>query len=213
MRRADLIAASVVVVAAMLGAALAVGLTTPPGMRLPVHWGVTGAADGFAGKWAALLWPPALTTGLVAGLVLLPTIEPRVRQSAGLYRALWAGMLLVVAAADLAVVAAARAGAPRGLPFVAVGVMLLLVGNQLGKSRPMRFVGIRTPWTRASVDTWIATHRLGGRLMIAAGLACLTFAAAGAPATFAAYVVAGVVAAAVVPVAYSYVDWSRRTRG
>lgn len=86
----------------------------------------------------------------------------------------------------------------------------MLVGNQLGKSRPMRFVGIRTPWTRANVDTWIATHRLGGRLMIGAGLVCWAFVAAGTPAALARWVVDAIVASMLIPAVYSYFDGSRR---
>ena len=34
----------------------------------------------------------------------------------------------------------------------------------------MYLVGIRTPWTLASEEVWIRTHRLGGKLMVAGGL-------------------------------------------
>ncbi len=119
--------------------------------------------------------------------------------------------LVVLAAAGLAVVGAASGRAPvPGLHFVALGLFLVLVGNQSGKSRAMRFIGIRTPWTRADPDTWTATHRLGGRLMVAAGLLCWGFVAAGAPPALAPWLIAAIVASAAVPVVFSYRDWSRR---
>jgi len=40
----------------------------------------------------------------------------------------------------------------------------------LPKSRPGFFVGVRTPWTITDTDNWIATNRLGGKLMMLAGL-------------------------------------------
>ncbi|HMC92889.1 MAG TPA: SdpI family protein, partial [Allosphingosinicella sp.] len=40
-----------------------------------------------------------------------------------------------------------------------IGAMFVLIGNQLGKSRSMYLVGIRTPWTLASEEVWIRTHR------------------------------------------------------
>ncbi len=40
----------------------------------------------------------------------------------------------------------------------------LVLGNYFGNLKPNRFVGIRTPWTLKSDETWRATHRLGGRI-------------------------------------------------
>ena len=41
----------------------------------------------------------------------------------------------------------------------------------MGKIRPNWFVGIRTPWTLASKESWVRTHRVGGWVFIFAGLA------------------------------------------
>lgn len=209
--RRDLSLASAAVVAAMLVAAAVLAPGLPPGARLPVHWNAAGVADGFAAPWTALLALPAVTAATAAVLALLPRFDPRVLASAGLYRAAWAGTLLVLGVADLAIVAAARGGAiPRGMHVAALGVLLVVVGNQLGKSRPTRLIGIRTPWTLADPDTWTATHRLGGRLMLAAGLLCLAFVAAGAPPAAMPWLLAAIALSAVAPVGYSYLDWSRR---
>jgi uncharacterized membrane protein len=45
-----------------------------------------------------------------------------------------------------------------------------LLGNVLGKTRKNFYMGYRCPWTLASDTVWMATHRLGGRLMFAGGL-------------------------------------------
>ena len=52
-------------------------------------------------------------------------------------------------------------------------VLLAIMGNYLGNLRPNYFVGIRTPWTLESAETWRATHRLGGRLMFFGALLLL----------------------------------------
>ena len=53
---------------------------------------------------------------------------------------------------------------------VGVGVLLVVVGNVLGKVRPNYFVGVRTPWTLASARSWEATNRLGGRVFVLGGV-------------------------------------------
>jgi uncharacterized membrane protein len=60
-------------------------------------------------------------------------------------------------------------------------VFFALIGNLLGKVRRNFWMGIRTPWTLASEEVWIATHRLGARLMVAAGIAGAVCVALGVP--------------------------------
>jgi uncharacterized membrane protein len=74
----------------------------------------------------------------------------------------------------------------------------------------MYLVGLRTPWTLASEDVWIRTHRLAGKLMVLAGLAII----AGAllplpPAVLVQAMLALVVVTAAVPIVYSYLLWRR----
>lgn len=52
-----------------------------------------------------------------------------------------------------------------------ISFVFAIIGSLLGKIAPNRFVGIRTPWTRASRLAWDKTHRLGGRLFFWGGLA------------------------------------------
>src|SRR5262249_32769783 len=58
------------------------------------------------------------------------------------------------------------------------GVLLVVIGNFMGKIRPNWFVGIRTPWTLSSKVSWDRTHRLGGWLFIVGGIAMIASVAA-----------------------------------
>ena len=53
---------------------------------------------------------------------------------------------------------------------IATGVLLLAVGNYLGKARQNGFIGIKTPWTLADATVWDKTHRFTGRAMVLGGL-------------------------------------------
>ncbi len=175
MTRKSVIGASALMVLTMLGSAFAVGASLPAEVQLPIHWGLDGKPDGFSDKWTALLLPAGITFALSLLFYFLPALEPRregLERSQGLYLWGWVAILLMGAIIQLAVVAVAL-GWPVDTGRLVVGgtgAMLVLIGNQLGKSRSMYLIGMRTPWTLASEDVWIRTHRLAGKLMVAAGL-------------------------------------------
>jgi len=56
---------------------------------------------------------------------------------------------------------------------IATGVLLIAVGNYLGKARQNAFIGIKTPWTLADATVWDKTHRFTGRAMVAGGIALM----------------------------------------
>ena len=220
MNRKSMGIASLVLVIAMIGIAVWVAGLVPNGASLPIHWDANGNPNGFAGKWTALLMPAGITTAVSLLFYFLPAIEPRgehLERSRGLVIAAWAGILLVMIIVELMAVAGAlRWALPvQGLMLAGVGLMFVLIGNQLGKSRSMFLVGIRTPWTLASEEVWIKTHRLGGKLMMGAGLIMIAAAFLPIPGWAIPVLIIGLtVVMAGVPVVYSYLLWRReRTAG
>jgi uncharacterized membrane protein len=218
MTRKGLAILSILLVSAMLAASFWVGAMLPADIRLPVHWGLSGAPDRYAGKYLALCSPAALTAFVGLLFYALPMIEPRAQglaRSQGLYLWAWAGGLVVCTAIQLALVSTALGWglATADLLLCAIGLMLAMIGNQLGKSRSMYMVGIRTPWTLASEEVWIKTHRLGGKLMIAAAVAMIVTALLPlAPASSAMVSGAAIAIAAIVPIVYSWWLWRGERR-
>lgn len=186
----------------------------PPGTRVAVHWDAMGHPNGYGNALFAFLLVPGLTVLISTGLALLPSIEPRARnlqRSGAAYAAVWISLLLLLAAVHAGVVltdvGVARSETMAHLALGAVGVMLAVVGNYLGKVRSNFFFGIRTPWTLSSERSWNRTHRLGGRLFVAIGLtvgAMSVFPWVGFIA-----LAAGIPAMIVILFVYSYVQWSR----
>jgi uncharacterized membrane protein len=215
MTRNTLAIASLVVIALMIAAALAIGWSTPAGTMLPTHWGLDGRPDAFSDKWTAVLMPVAIVAGVSLLLYFLPAMEPRRRgleRSQGLYLAAWTGLLLIGCVIQLSVASAAFKWPVHATSFIlaGVGAMFVLIGNQLGKSRSMYMIGIRTPWTLASEEVWIKTHRLAGKLMVAGGLVLLIAAFLPLPSGLVATLTLGVLAIAVgIPLLYSFILWRR----
>ncbi len=142
---------------------------------VPVHWNARGEVDRYGSKLEALGLLPALSVGLYLLLLFIPRIDPakaNYPSFAGAYALIRLGTLGVIAViqAGLLLAALGRGDVMGWLAPTTVGVLLLIFGNVMGKLRPNYFAGIRTPWTLASVRSWEATHRVGGRGMMIGGV-------------------------------------------
>lgn len=153
--------------------------------RVPTHWDINGQPNGYSSRfWAVAMWP-LLISGLAALTVVLPRISPKgfgMESFAGVYTAL---MLAIQGVVLVLGIAAMLAGAGHAVPMarivpLAVGVLLMVLGNYMGKLRRNFFAGIRTPWTLASEAVWERTHRLAGWVYVLAGVAMVVLALAGA---------------------------------
>jgi uncharacterized membrane protein len=217
MKVKGLLIATLVVAAAMVAFAFWVAARVPPGTVLATHWNAAGQVDRTAPALRALLFPPgiAVLVGLISAAV--PFIEPmqdRLEGSAPVMRAAWIGLLLLMVAVQL-IEAAPALGWPLGpnLLLVILGGVLMVIGNALPKSRPGFFVGIRTPWTITDTDVWIATHRLGGKLMMLVGAVFIVLGFVPlAPSARVPIIVAGAIGSGLIPAAYSWWLWHRKKK-
>lgn len=214
MKTKGLFLITLAVAIAMAGFALVTADHLPSGTMLATHWNAAGKADGFMPALSALLFPAGLLV-LIGGLfAVIPRIEPlqdQLQSSAPVLRIVWIGMIALMAGVQLMIgLPVWGISPPVSLIPVAVGALLVVLGNVLPKSRPGFFVGIRTPWTITSEDNWIATHRLGGRLMMLAGVAIIAVGLLSVPpGVEIAVMIGAVLAAAVVPMLYSWWVWQR----
>lgn len=151
--------------------------------RLPSHWNLHGEVDGYASKGFGTLFLPILNVAVAALIAAICPVDPRVRKqdpetkasSLRTFRAvrlIFSTFLSGLCLALLWIAMGLPLEAPRAIG-VGVSIMFLGLGNLMGKLRPNYFVGIRTPWTLESREVWLKTHRLGGKLMVAASLLLL----------------------------------------
>ena len=201
-------------VAAMAGLSAWAWNAIPPTAQIPIHWGMNGEANGFAGRDQALLMVPLVALGLTLLFAVIPRIEPRrfnLASSAKFYLAAWIGTLCLLAVVHSAVVLnALHIGANAG-EFVMPGVAILfiLIGNYMGKTRSNFFAGVRTPWTLSSDYSWEKTHRLTGRLFMLTGAATLIACFALPPTITAAILFGGAIASSLIGIGASYLYWRR----
>jgi uncharacterized membrane protein len=200
---------SLLLVAAAFALAAALYARLPE--SVPTHWNASGVADGFVPKpWGPFVLPLVML-GMFVALFAMPGISPRgygLERFQGVFE-----LLRVVVMEFLFVVTAlvlfAGIGAPIPMDravYGAAGLVFVVLGNFMGKLTRNFFLGIRTPWTLASEEVWLRTHRLAGKLFVLAGLALMAIGVMGGGVIA---VLVTVAAAAGIPAVFSYVLYRR----
>ena len=176
----------VVLVAAMAMASAWVWWHLPADAQVAIHFNADGVADGWASPGVGLFLLPGVALATLPLLIALPRLDPRganLLRSAPAYGAIAVASLALLACVHALILAKALAvevDMARSMVFL-LGALWLVIGNYLGKLRWNYTVGIRTPWTLASERVWDRTHRFGGHLFFACGLALVAAALAGVP--------------------------------
>lgn len=186
---------------------VAVGLLTVAGFllvpldaTLPIHWGLTGEPDGFAPAAAALLLPLGMAVFTTALLFFVRPAGLRKDFEAGRHLidvsiSIVLALAIALCLATIAIGIGLAVDMPR-LVAIAIGAMLLVLGNYLPKTQPNWIAGIRVPWTLRDPANWAVTHRWTGRLMMAGGIVALIAGIVGLPPV---PLIATILAAAIVP--------------
>ncbi len=182
---------------------------------LPAVAGLTfWVVHGWSGTAAALLLFPLPLLALHGVCVWMTLRDPQngLQDKKALSMAFW--LCPVLSLLFGAVWAAEALNAPSVFfqvqPFI-LGLLLIAVGNFLPKCRQNRTLGVKLPWTLASEENWNATHRFAGKLWVTSG-AGMALAAFLPESATAAICVTGIVAAALLPVGYSYAFYRRNSK-
>lgn len=185
--------------------------------QVPTHWNIHGEPDAFTPKekvFPTFLLLPCVMIGILLLTIVLPWLSPQqfkvddFRDTYGYVMMLVTGLMGYIHM----VILLASLGHHQYLNKLLIGGMFLafaLIGNVLGKVRRNFWMGVRTPWTLASDQVWIQTHRLAAWLFVAAGVLGFVAVLAGAP-----FLVCfiGLMVAAFVPALYSLVLYKRLER-
>lgn len=184
-----------------------------PDRPIPVHFDINGQPDRYGSKAEGLMLLPLVATAANLLLVFLPKIEPRkehLLRSSKAYSAIWISIMAflgVVHGGAISVVLGQSARLSGTVVQIAVGILLMVMGNYMAKIRSNFFFGIRTPWTLSSEQSWSKSHRLGGWLLFCLGLGCTGVAIAGKSTLFLWLTLGGLGGITLILLVYSYLIW------
>jgi uncharacterized membrane protein len=180
--------------------------------RIPVHWSLFGEVNRYGSRFEAAFILPFI--GIVFWLAMraLPRVDPLRENYARFqdtYELIVNTMVTLLVAMHLALIGSAL-GYPIPLSRVfpaLVGVALVVLGNVLPRARPNWWFGIRTPWTLSNERVWTKTHRVGGYLFVAAGIAWVIVALMPSSSATHPILLVTLVVAALASFVYSYFAW------
>ena len=180
---------------------------------MPTHWNAAGQVDDYTAKAIGAPLIAAIPIFSFIIFKLIPVISPRGFRTESFRDTLNILMTATVVFGCVIGVGVMRAAQDASVDissfvFVAVGLLLMVMGNFLGKVRKNFFLGIRTPWTLASDEVWAKTHRLGGWCFVVAGIFMAIMGVITPPSGMP-WVIGIIVAIALIPVVYSYIAYRR----
>ena len=209
--------AKIVSLTAVLGAAgvslWARGLL--PDAPVATHFDASGHVNGTMPRDVALVFGPAAALSIALVMLwLLPVIMPKKATLARSSEAYGASVIIIVVFLCLihAGLIVHALNAPIDLPRWAlggVGLLFLVIGNYLPKTRFNYVMGVRTPWTLSSEEVWDRTHRLAGPLHMALGALVLADAVLTPFPLAYMLMIGGVVIVTAISVIYSYIAAKR----
>lgn len=185
------------------------GHMTLPDAPIAVHFGMQGP-DGFMPRDTGLAILPGIAVALMVALLwLVPAVMPK---SAGLERSGPAyGATMLATFALLTAVQAMVVLTAKGIEVdhirvvtIGVGLLLVIIGNYLPKTRRNYIMGLRTPWALADERVWDKTHRFAGPLFMLGGLAAIAGAFFGTQQTHVGVLMIAALVPAVISFVYSY---------
>ena len=145
--------------------------------RLPetmvTHWNVSGEPDGFSSRAFAVFGLPALIAGINLLLYFALNADPKRGNMSsalvGITRWICPVVSVLAGGLTLAWGLGYELRIERIVPIF-VGLMFIIVGNYLPKTKQSYTMGIKLPWTLASEENWNRTHRLAGFLWVIGGI-------------------------------------------
>lgn len=143
--------------------------------QVVTHWNFYGVPDSWGKGTTHALVLPGVITGMYLLFLALPYLDPKKERYEEFQKVytIFKNLLLLVMFLIFLASGLFNLGYNVQIQYVVpiiIGLLMMIIGNYMGKIKPNWFMGIRTPWTLSSETVWQKTHRLGGFLFTLFGL-------------------------------------------
>ena len=184
--------------------------------QMPLSWNTLGQVSDYGPKLEALCFPPAMSLFvllLVRGLTALgpyPGQENK-RVAIQFTNYIITAVIVLMLLIQLSIIAISLHVPIDIISVTSIAISLILIGmgNYMGKLRRNFYIGIKTPWTISDDTIWERTHRLGGWLVVAAGvIGLITAFIPSAPIKLAGLLIP-LLLAVIITMVYSYIEYQK----
>ena len=143
---------------------------------MATHFGMNNEANGFSGKAFTVLGIPAILLAILWIGVFVTSHDPKRQNINPKMFSLVLWIVPVISLVAAATIYPINLGYELDVAFFSelmVGLMLIIIGNYLPKTRQNYTLGIKIPWTLANEENWNRTHRFAGYLWMIGGILLL----------------------------------------
>ena len=141
--------------------------------EIPTHFNLLGQADGYNHKMSAIFGLPALMLLMHWLILFLMIKDPKSSNISSKIQLLIYWIIPFVSCLSMISIYGASLGYSMMSGILAqifMGVIMIVIGNYLPKTRRNYIIGIRLPWTLENDENWSKTHRLAGKIWVLGGL-------------------------------------------
>ena len=141
--------------------------------QVAVHFNSSGIPDNFASKAFAGFGLPAIMAGLNTFTQVMLNNDPKKANYPKVLRFLLKWLIPVMSLILVPVTLFIALGVEINLNVYApiiLGLLFIILGNYLPKTKQNYTMGIKLPWTFNSEENWNKTHRLAGYVWIIGGI-------------------------------------------
>lgn len=141
--------------------------------KMPTHFNLLGQADGYNHKVFVIFGLPALMLLMHWLLLFLMIKDPKSSNISSKIQVLIYWIIPFVSCLSMISIYGESLGYSMMSGILAqifMGVLMIVIGNYLPKTRRNYIIGIRLPWTLENNENWSKTHRLAGKIWVLGGL-------------------------------------------
>lgn len=148
--------------------------------EIPTHWNFAGEIDDYSPKVFALLVLPIsmFLVDFITKFILLnsPKREGYPKKLLSLYKYFVPVLLLVIMVMQINSALNNNSSINSKILLCFLGIIFIILGNYMPKTKQNYVLGIKTSWTLNSQDNWNKTHKMSGYVLIISGFVLMVSA-------------------------------------
>ncbi len=140
---------------------------------IAIHFGITGQPDGFASTPVVIFTLPVIMLAAHWLCIVFTALDKGNKNRNHKIQTilLWTIPLLTnLSCGGIYALALGLEFSPVAWTMIPMGILFVLLGNYMPKTKTNSTIGIKIPWVYTSTENWYATHRLAGKVWVVGGI-------------------------------------------
>lgn len=176
--------------------------------NIVTHWNADWQADGWSSKEMVVFGMPALMTLFHLIAVCATMVDPKKKNISNKIMNIVFCLIPAISWVVMIIIYATALGKSVNIGLIVnllMGIIFVIIGNYLPKSRQNYTVGMKLPWALDDEENWNKTNRFSGYMLVICGIVFIinAFFLSAIP------IILVIVCTLIVPVIYSYVIYKK----